>query len=119
MKYELTKETLILPKGVVYRIKALKDIPDIKVKKGDLGGYIQHILNLSQAGDCWVSDKAVVSGKVKLWGNAQVSGSARLSSNEWCWVSGIKIDSGEFVVDQDIKTQQQFEAATEKNDDGA
>ena len=44
----------------LYRIKALRDIPSKNVKAGDLGGYIENESNLSQDGDCWIGDEAVV-----------------------------------------------------------
>ena len=44
-KYELTDETIKISKisgdHTLHRIKALKNIPAIKVKKGDLGGWIE------------------------------------------------------------------------------
>lgn len=50
-KYELVKSSKIILKNVIlYRIKALRDIPNI-VKAGELGGYIESEKNLSHDGN--------------------------------------------------------------------
>ncbi len=59
MKYELLKDQSIeLASGTAYRIKALKSFGN--VKKGEIGGYVESEDNLSQEGDCWISDNAIV-----------------------------------------------------------
>ena len=55
---------------IVYRIKALKDFGD--VKKGDIGGYVQSKENLSQLGDCWIYNDAIVSENAKIEDNAKI-----------------------------------------------
>ena len=42
----------------LYRIRALKQFGD--VRKGELGGYIEHEGNLSQTGFSWVYDNSMV-----------------------------------------------------------
>ena len=90
-KYEL------IPERNFFRIKALKDFGD--VKKGELGGLVLGEHNLSQEGDCWVSDNAQISGNTRVSGdarvsdNAWVSGDARVSDN--AWVSGNARVSGD------------------------
>lgn len=49
-KYILTSETSEVNKHILHRIKALKDFGD--VKKGDLGGWVEDIHNLSHKGNC-------------------------------------------------------------------
>ena len=74
-KYELTNESMELTGGVtVYRIKSLRDFAD--VKKGQLGGFIQHEANLSHEGDAWVCDNARVFDKARVIENARVEGDA-------------------------------------------
>ena len=88
-KYELVKESVIEEdySGVnLYRIRALRDFG--KVKKGDLGGYIEKEDNLSHEGNCWiyndakvygcakVSDNAVVMDDSSVYGHARVFGDA-------------------------------------------
>lgn len=88
-KYMLTTETLTIDNGVeLKRIIALKDFG--KVKKGDLGGWVQSEDNLGFEGKAWVqgnarvfgnarvSDDAIVSGNATVRGHAQVYGIARV-----------------------------------------
>jgi len=78
-KYELTEETIMADDNLkLYRIRALKDFSNVKA--GDLGGYVESENNLSQEGDCWIYDKAVVSGSARVYGSAQVYGSAVVSN---------------------------------------
>lgn len=87
----------------MYRIKALKSFGNVQA--GDLGGWVEKEENLSQKGDCWVADeaivienavianqalitdKAVVSGYAsilegaKILGNGLVSDNARVSGS--------------------------------------
>ena len=79
MKYELLIDDTITFFGVqLFRVKAL--ISFGKVKKGDVGGYVESEKNLSQSGNAWVS------GNAKVYGNAEVSGNAKVYGN--AWVSG-------------------------------
>ena len=58
-KYELTEEKITLNENqTLYRIKALKDFGDVKA--GDLGGFVESEKNLSQDGNCWISDDVKV-----------------------------------------------------------
>lgn len=55
-KYELTSESKIgKDGGLVYRIKALRDIKEHDVAKGDLGGFVTGYANLAQNGECWIA----------------------------------------------------------------
>lgn len=56
----------------VYRIRALRDIPKHRVKAGDIGGFISSEANLSQEGDCWVGDDALVIDDAQVDGDALV-----------------------------------------------
>ncbi|WP_375673902.1 hypothetical protein [Bartonella sp. TS82HLJMH] len=70
-KYELTDETIEVGRKTLRRIRALRDLGD--VKKGDLGGYIEKEDNLSHDGNCWVSDDAKVYGYAKVYGDVIIS----------------------------------------------
>lgn len=48
-KYEITSETKVIAGVVLHRIKALKSFGNIKI--GDLGGWIESEINLSQCGN--------------------------------------------------------------------
>ena len=62
----------------VSRIRALRDIPEAGVSKGDLGGYIQSEWNLAHHGSAWVADKGKVYGRSLLCGTARVEDKAEL-----------------------------------------
>ena len=62
-----------------YRVKALRDFND--VKKGDIGGYVEGEKNLSQLGDCWIYDNAVVRDNAVVIGKAIVCDNARIRGN--------------------------------------
>ena len=62
---------------LLYRVVALGDIPRHGVRKGDVGGFVVNPHNLSQEGDCWVSDIATVLGEgARVLDNAFVGGVA-------------------------------------------
>ena len=63
-------------KASFYRLKALRDIPEHKVKAGDLGGYVTKKNNLSQDGSCWIGGEAQVIGNVKVSEPAYIGGQA-------------------------------------------
>jgi carbonic anhydrase/acetyltransferase-like protein (isoleucine patch superfamily) len=69
-KYELTKESIVHEGVTLYRIKALKDFG--RVKKGDLGGFIEKESNLSHDGDCWVGGIAKVYNEACVFERARV-----------------------------------------------
>lgn len=72
-KYYMTDTSKLLADGTkVFRIVAARDFGN--VKKGTLGGWIERGENLSQLGDCWVADEAVVTGESVVSENAIVRG---------------------------------------------
>ena len=78
-KYELTNDAKMIPNGaIVYRIRALRDIPEIGIRARDYGGWVQSDRNLSQEGACWIGEDAIVYGEAQVYGNAQVYGCARV-----------------------------------------
>lgn len=78
-KYEFLDEIIEVSDKTLRRIRALRDFG--AVKAGDLGGFIQHLGNLSQFGDCWVSDNACVYKDAAVIENAYVGGHARVYDN--------------------------------------
>lgn len=75
-KYELTDETINYEGHVLHRIQALKDIDDIYVKAGDLGGYVETENNLSHRSNCWIFDNAKVYDCGMVLANARVRDNA-------------------------------------------
>ena len=53
---------------------------------GEVGGWIEDKKNLDQAGDCWVSEKAVVVDDAQVFGDAEVKGEAEVG--EYATVGG-------------------------------
>ena len=73
-KYEITDITRP-DKPHLRRIRALRDIPTVGVKAGDLGGWIESEHNLDHTGPAWVYGEAMV------YDNARVAGRARVHDN--------------------------------------
>ena len=112
-KYQiLDDEVKIIKKHTVHRIQALRDFDD--VKKGDKGGWVSTIVNLSQNGNCWiyddavvyehgyvegdakVKDHAVISGFGRVYGSAQVIGKAQIKNNAQIYGNAI-VDGNKIV----------------------
>ena len=92
MKYELLKENFKDILGHrLYQIRALKDFGDIK--KGDLGGWIEKVENLSQKGNCWVF------GNAWVFGDAQVFGNACVYDNAWVFGNACVYDNAKVYGD--------------------
>ena len=80
-KYQLLKNDTIQAEGqTLYRIQALRDIPNV-AKREALGGYVASESNLSHKGKCWVGGEAKVCDKAQVCDNAQVYGNARILNN--------------------------------------
>ena len=78
-KYKITREKLHFNGIVLHRIEALIDFNN--VKKGDKGGWIENKSNLSQVGNCWVYDDAVVCNDAWVGGNAVVRDKAMMCND--------------------------------------
>ena len=90
-KYELVKKSAErFGNHKIYRIRALKDILEQGVKKGDLGGFVESENNLSHQGHCWIQSGAYVIGDAEVRENALV--------DEFAMVAGKSILSGEACV---------------------
>lgn len=59
---------------ILYRIK--------RISNGELGGYIEREDNLSQAGECWVRNNALVFGNARIYDNSKITGD--ISQRTWC-----------------------------------
>lgn len=62
-----------------YRIKSLKYFSDVRV--GDVGGFVQSYDNLSQDGDCWIYDDAMVLDNAKITESAVVRDDADIEDD--------------------------------------
>ena len=101
-KYELTSDTKVFDGVVLHRIKALISFGNIKI--GDLGGWAESEINLSQCGNAWVGENATVGGNSRIsWNariceNSRISGSAIVSGNSR--ISENVIVSGNAIVSE-------------------
>jgi UDP-3-O-[3-hydroxymyristoyl] glucosamine N-acyltransferase len=102
-KYEFTtEEKVISPTITVRRIRAIKDIPGLNVRVGDLGGFLQFTENLAHEGDCWVAEESMVHGLfTRISGNAMVFGQAVVEGGSNI-KSGVVIDEQAHVYKSDI-----------------
>ena len=114
-KYEFTGETKTvnsLLRTVTYRRIRAKVAFGI-VEAGEVGGWIEKEENLSDDGDAWVYDDALVSGSAEVSGNAKVYGNANVFGNakvygdakvyDDAWVSGNAKVSGSAEVSGNAK----------------
>ena len=103
-KYELVLDDKQVVEGrTLYRIRALVAIAGTlstpAVAVGDLGGYVEHIKNLSVSGNAWVSGNARVSGNAWVSGDAVVSGDARVYGDGLIfWASTVGTENGTLAV---------------------
>ncbi len=97
-KYDLLEEfmtsvRLYGEEHILHRIVAKKDFTTVngmEVKVGDIGGWVESEANLSQEGNCWITDNAKVYGKAKVKDDALIIQNAKLH--------GRAIVSGEATV---------------------
>jgi UDP-3-O-[3-hydroxymyristoyl] glucosamine N-acyltransferase len=76
MIYKKSWKYILVKCNYFYRPKALKNFSD--VSKDDIGGHLEGYHNLSQTRDCWVYDKAKVTGNAKIFENAKIFGYSRV-----------------------------------------
>ena len=107
--FELTDETIHYDGRTLHRIRATRELPYHAVKPGDLGGFVEHLDNLSDS--AWVADEAMVyddarvSGNAlvyddaRVYGNARVAGNARVSGNAQVFGDALVSDDA-FIYDK-------------------
>lgn len=133
-KYEFTGETMTIhderqnEDHLLHRIVALKDIEineNIKISKGELGGFVESEENLSQEGNCWLDghehylavaygnakilDDAYVDGETIVYDNAEIGGNAKIVDSKIggnCIVEDIEIIGGRFCENIKISEEQ-------------
>lgn len=72
--YELVEDEKTAEDGL-FRIRAVKDLPGIHIRKGELGGRVEGLHNL--AGGAWIYPEGSVRDSAVVHGNARVLGSVR------------------------------------------
>ena len=96
-KYVLTDKTKEIYGHILHRIKAVKDFGD--VKKDDLGGWIETEYNLSQFGNCWIYDNAIVCENANVRDNAIVCGNAIVYGEAYIW-DNAKVRGSTIICDK-------------------
>lgn len=92
LKYRLTNESRQTLGVTVYRIQALRDIeidlPGVRrrVRAGELGGFVMSERNLSQTGQAWVADQALVIQHAHVGDDALLEDKA--VARNWAQVQG-------------------------------
>ncbi len=76
--FKLTTNSIIHFSRKLYQIELTADCKH--GKKGDKGGYIEKLSNLSE--DAWVSGNAHIYGNAQVSGDATVFGNAQVYGNE-------------------------------------
>lgn len=97
-KFELLADTMTLfeidgLERKMYRIRALRAIPENDVFEGEIGGWVEHESNLSKHQGSWirgeakvcgnsmVRDDAIVMDNAQVFGNSYILGNCRVSGN--------------------------------------
>lgn len=94
-KYELIQDlNTLYTNRKVYRVKALRDFG--KVRKGDIGGFIEGEHNLSHEGDCWIDGDAYVVDQAKVYEDAYICQKAWVFDN--ALIYGKAIIRGEAAI---------------------
>lgn len=102
-KYGFSTTDRICYKGHnLRRIVALTDFAD--VKKGDVGGYVESEANLTQDGESWIYDDAIVMDDAVVDQDAQVRGKAVVDKKAKISGHAVVKDSGH-VTDEAIVEQ--------------
>ena len=103
-KYKLTDETIEVEGKTLYRIESLKDFR--YVLKGEKGGFVESEDNLSQEGNCWIADDAMVyddarvSGCAEVVQNAIVCGRSKVENN--AVVYGYAFVKDSYIIDDAV-----------------
>lgn len=79
MKYKLTNKKIDYLGRTLYQIEAVKKFGNIA--KGQKGGFIEKKSNLSQDGNAWVYNYAMVYGDAKVYDCANVRSAAVVCDN--------------------------------------
>jgi len=105
-KYILTKETKTYAGRTLHRIQCITSSLN-GIAKDSLGGWIEKEENLSQIGNCWVYDNAIVMDDAFVFGNAKVYGKAVVMD------SAIVMDNAKVYGDAIVRDNAQVENEAE------
>ena len=79
-KYTLLLHDSIIHHGrILYRIRALRNLPKTGIRAGTLGGYVAGYSNLDLwNGDAWIADDAKAFDESRVEGDALIKGHAQI-----------------------------------------
>lgn len=80
-KYKLTTEMKEIKNKQVFRIQALRDIPEFHIKKGQPGGWVANEFCLKQSDNAWVGEEAVLLSGASIEGNVLILGTASIENS--------------------------------------
>lgn len=84
-KYELERiladEGDVFAEDNLFRIRAVRDIPEVGVRAGEFGGVVSGNGNLSQQGFCWITYNAMAIEAARVTGNALIRDHAVIAEN--------------------------------------
>lgn len=93
MKYKLTNKKIDYLGRTLYQIEAVKKFGNIA--KGQKGGFIEKKSNLSQDGNAWVYNYAMVYGNAKVYDCAMVRGDAVVRGNARVYGDALVCDNAD------------------------
>lgn len=104
MKYRLTENSVTYRGKTLYQIEALKDFQikgdyPLQIKKGELGGYIEKESNLSQTGNCWITEAVYVLDDARVENDALIDCQCVVRENS-------RVFGRAWLSDERIKTYQ-------------
>lgn len=79
MKFILTNNIKIVNGHTLYQICAIENKG--LVRAGELGGFIEHVENLSQKGLCWITEDSAVLGCSRINGDVRIVNSTIIDTN--------------------------------------
>ena len=101
MKYR-TSETKVVDNITLHRIECVTAFGDVEC--GAKGGWIESEKNLSQCGNAWVRDNAIVSGNAVVSDNAMVNDNAVVRENAivcgnaWVGENAMVCENADYIV---------------------
>ena len=96
MKYKLTDETKVVDNITLHRIECVTAFGDVEC--GEKGGWIESEKNLSQDGNAWVGESAVVCDNAWVYESAVVRENAMVSGNARICENAIVREDADYIV---------------------
>lgn len=89
-KYRLSACSRIIDGVEMYRINAVKRIPSLGIDVGDVGGFVESELNLSQTGSAWIHKNSFVKGSARVSEDAVIGDNCQIFAGNVSGISDLK-----------------------------